>query len=172
MKYTFILQSKQRYGAMRTFFSDFFPLPLYCSSLLANVWCLPPSIVHCKWTLALTIALAFALCSIFAHTHTYWKPFRIHQYQAAALMTFVSEIALVFLVQQFSPFSLAPFRYSALRFLADQLKLTKEKCQSRSRSILLGKWMFPHCERRKKIGVSMCVYDVGMRVCVWISVSL
>lgn len=69
MKYTFILQSKQRYGAMRTFFSDFFPLPLYCSSLLANVWCSPPSIVHCKWTLALTIALEFALCSIFAHMH-------------------------------------------------------------------------------------------------------
>lgn len=153
MKYTFILQSK-RYDAMQCtlFFSS-----LYCSSSLASVWCSPPSIVNCKWTLALALALTFALSSIFTRK----KRFRIHQYQA--LMTFVSEIALVF----FSPiFFLFFFFFFSCSFfdilhciLVAQLKLTKEKCQSWS--ILLGKCF--HIGIGKKSGACLCA---------WISVSL
>lgn len=108
MKYTFILQSKQRYGAMYTFFSAIFFFSF--STLLFEL------IGQCLMFTAFDCALQMS-ASACNRTHirtllnccTHWKPFRIHRHQTA-LMTFVSEIALVFRVQQhFFPFLLSLF---------------------------------------------------------------
>lgn len=155
--------------------TPFFFLPLYCSSLLASVWCSPPSIVHCKWTLTLALALTFALSAIFTH----WKSFRIHEHQAAFWWRLYQKLRRGFSLEtNFSglfPFLLFHFDILLCNFSVDQLRLTKEKCQFRS--ILLGKLMFPRCERGKngvckyvRVRCIECV-NVAVAVCLCVDFS-
>lgn len=171
MKYTFILQSKQRYGAIHTFFSDFFSSSTLLFELIGQ--CLMFTAFDCALQMnasaynrtrirtRLNIGTHTKNLSAFISIRRRW--WRLYQ-----------KLRWFFSCSNF--FSL--FSCSFCDILLCNFWLINWNWQKRNVSLDLDQYCLENeCfytanGTTKKIGVSMCVYDVRMRVCVDFSFTI